>query len=1087
MNVGYGTVINGSVTNASGADLIVTSIGGSPTFELSVDGGITNNGYLELNPNYFGASTLISVTNGSLTNAATGTIKGATGYSNTYGFGIQANLVNEGIFESNFGMTISGGSHSNDGTLRINQGAVGSYRSTHSRFTFKSGATLTNTGTVILDTAATLYMNGAAFTNTGTVILDTTASLSIFNTTYHGEVGTLEGTGTLSLSSATSYLGQKLVVKDAGVKVSLYGGTVYVDSLINQATWTVDAPSVYADSAIINEGTLIIQGICEWDGPLVNKGTMGFMRATSSVGLATFSGPVVNEEGQLMYIQSSSQSATLTVDSSLTNHGTLELRNTSANTYPANLNVNKGWLINTGIIDGLTNGTVKANLDNQGTLNVAPVTTFTIEKDQLTILNSGTIHVSGGTSVQIDSILSFVNSGTIQIDAGRTVQLYGPYVSGTGYPPTPDASFSLDGGGVLSNAGILETKYLSLNLGTKWVIGNSENVTLYYSRVATDSLINEGYLTMSNASVSGEVVNRDTIVTNGYGGSVKGLVNEAGAIIMASGTYLDVDSAFTNHGDLDLTTITTSSYGVRLTLRAGDLVNSPTGSIKGTLGVSTRPTPMHTLSANLINQGNIIFASPTYLSKSDALHVNSNIMQVDSTFEISGTGSFTNAEGAILRGKGSIDVTDIGLDLINAGTIAPGGSPGILSVTGDLTLAPTSVIEIEITGPEPGTEYDQLNVTGNVALGGDLKVDFIAPYNPTSGTFMPLSYTSSNGVLGSLTTGTTTFLSAHLMDTGIFLSAGLGNSWPFIGRIADITAPEDTTLAITLQAFDPDGDVLVFNAVSFLPQAVAVAIVVDTLKITPELNWNGTANIKVVVADLAGLKDSTTFALTLSPVQDAPLAFDLLQPRDDSTVVINSGNQHLQLGLTWDRTEDPDGDYLQQDLVLTGDLTQLRAWSLGSTSSYVYWYYTEIITAMSTAGKATFTGTWTIMATDRKDTVEAANGPFNLTIDASAILNVDGRGLIPEVFALHQNHPNPFNPTTTLRFDLPEAGDVTILVYDLMGREVARLVERRMEPGYHAVVWSGLDEAGRQVPTGVYIVRMESAKYTKNIKMLLLK
>ena len=74
-----------------------------------------------------------------------------------------------------------------------------------------------------------------------------------------------------------------------------------------------------------------------------------------------------------------------------------------------------------------------------------------------------------------------------------------------------------------------------------------------------------------------------------------------------------------------------------------------------------------------------------------------------------------------------------------------------------------------------------------------------------------------------------------------------------------------------------------------------------------------------------------------------------------------------------------------------------------------------------------------------------------------------------------------------MRFDLPEAGDVTILVYDLVGRAVARLVERRMEPGYQAVVWYGLNEAGRQVPTGVYIVRMESARYTKTIKMVLLK
>ncbi len=79
MNVGHGAAITGSVTNAIGADLIVTSIGSGPTAELSVDGTITNHGYLELISHPFGAYTIISVTNGSLTNSADGTIRGATG------------------------------------------------------------------------------------------------------------------------------------------------------------------------------------------------------------------------------------------------------------------------------------------------------------------------------------------------------------------------------------------------------------------------------------------------------------------------------------------------------------------------------------------------------------------------------------------------------------------------------------------------------------------------------------------------------------------------------------------------------------------------------------------------------------------------------------------------------------------------------------------------------------------------------------------------------------------------------------------------------------------------------------------------
>lgn len=785
-------------------------------------------------------------------------------------FCIQANLVNEGTFESNFGITIDGASHSNSGTLRINQGAAGSYKSWQSRFTFTSGATFTNTGMVILDTTAMLFIeSGATFTNTGTVILDTAAIIYIKGgATYHGETGTLDGTGTLSLSGGThAYLGSKFVVKEYGPKLSTARSTIHVDSLINQGTWTARGDTVYADSVIINQGKLILEPYYSsgyyystWYGPLINQDTLIVEPWDYSSGYTAnefLSGPVVNEAGAIISVSSNaSKTATLTVDSSLTNHGKLELKNAYGAPPAANLNVNKGWLTNTGTIDGLATSTVKANLDNQGIFNVNPNIYLTMDKNPQYILNSGEINVTGGDYFKVNYLDSLVNSGTIQIDAGRTVQLYGPYVSGNF--PTHEATFALEGAGVLSNAGVLDIKYLSVNLGAKWVISNSENVTLYSSRVAADSLINEGYLTMSNASITGEVVNRDTLVATGYGAAFDStLVNEDGAYIRADGsysswTYLNVDNAFTNHGTLELTTTYSSSRGVKVDVQAGSLgslMNSSTGSINAIVGTTTSITLQHKLCANLDNQGSITLSAPTLLSK--ASHTNSGTMQVDTTLTIVGT-SFSNEVGGIVQGKGTLNTSSVAFT--NAGTIAPGGSPGILSVTGDLILAPTSVIEIEITGAEPGTEYDQLNVTGNVALGGDLQVDFINPYSPTSGTFMPLAYTTSSGALGSLTTGVTTFLSAQITGTGVYLYAGSGNSWPFIGRIADITALEDTILAIPLQAFDPDeGDVLTLNAESDIT-AVVVAIVEDTLKISPELNWNGKANIKVIVADPAGLK-----------------------------------------------------------------------------------------------------------------------------------------------------------------------------------------------------------------------------------------
>ncbi len=104
-----------------------------------------------------------------------------------------------------------------------------------------------------------------------------------------------------------------------------------------------------------------------------------------------------------------------------------------------------------------------------------------------------------------------------------------------------------------------------------------------------------------------------------------------------------------------------------------------------------------------------------------------------------------------------------------------------------------------------------------------------------------------------------------------------------------------------------------------------------------------------------------------------------------------------------------------------------------------------------------------------------------------AALGVDEQSGLPTDFNLHQNYPNPFNPSTTLRFDLPAATDIHIVVYDLLGREVVRLVDQRLEAGYHQLVWNGRDRSGRELPTGMYIVLMATPEYRKSIKLVMMK
>ena len=94
---------------------------------------------------------------------------------------------------------------------------------------------------------------------------------------------------------------------------------------------------------------------------------------------------------------------------------------------------------------------------------------------------------------------------------------------------------------------------------------------------------------------------------------------------------------------------------------------------------------------------------------------------------------------------------------------------------------------------------------------------------------------------------------------------------------------------------------------------------------------------------------------------------------------------------------------------------------------------------------------------------------------------------LPTEFSLGQAYPNPFNPTTTIAFEVPEARNVTLSVYNMLGQKVVDLVDRSFAPGVYNVQWNGLDANGKQMGSGLYIYHMTAGDYTATSKMLLLK
>jgi flagellar hook assembly protein FlgD len=81
----------------------------------------------------------------------------------------------------------------------------------------------------------------------------------------------------------------------------------------------------------------------------------------------------------------------------------------------------------------------------------------------------------------------------------------------------------------------------------------------------------------------------------------------------------------------------------------------------------------------------------------------------------------------------------------------------------------------------------------------------------------------------------------------------------------------------------------------------------------------------------------------------------------------------------------------------------------------------------------------------------------------------------------------PFNPVTTVKYDLPEKAHVSIMIYDIMGREIRHLVNGIQEPGFKTTIWDASNNLGEPVSAGMYLYIIQTTGYSKTMKMVLLK
>jgi len=108
-------------------------------------------------------------------------------------------------------------------------------------------------------------------------------------------------------------------------------------------------------------------------------------------------------------------------------------------------------------------------------------------------------------------------------------------------------------------------------------------------------------------------------------------------------------------------------------------------------------------------------------------------------------------------------------------------------------------------------------------------------------------------------------------------------------------------------------------------------------------------------------------------------------------------------------------------------------------------------------------------------------------IEACFLASNDVINQLPHAFNVYNNYPNPFNPVTTLRYDLPEDALVNITIYDIMGRIVRTLINSQQNAGFKSIQWNATNDAGSPLSAGLYLYKIQADYLVQTRKMVLLK
>jgi len=222
-------------------------------------------------------------------------------------------------------------------------------------------------------------------------------------------------------------------------------------------------------------------------------------------------------------------------------------------------------------------------------------------------------------------------------------------------------------------------------------------------------------------------------------------------------------------------------------------------------------------------------------------------------------------------------------------------------------------------------------------------------------------------------------------------------------------------------------------------------------------------------------------------VNTKPTTFKWVDSKKD-TINITKENLATKYKFEWTKSTDQDGEnlsYILHAKIGSSPWQEVNEYIDGTSIEPTYQDFLEAAFEPFPTVNA-LTAAFTMDVTDGIDTVRMDDIPKLIYIRRYDYLSTIDE-TVPATFALHENYPNPFNPTTTFRFDIPEFSDVNVVIYNMLGQKVKTFNMNSISAGSHSIKWNATNELGDPVGAGVYLYQLQAKNFVKTRKMVLLK